>query len=267
MKRLWLGGSVVAALVAVLGCGGGSDSPAPEAPAPKPKPAAPAPATPQPSAGAQAGGAATISGTVRFEGEAPALQAIKMDADPGCAKKHSAPPPGEALVLGANGALANVFVQVRSGLPQGHYAVPTEPAVLNQEGCRYVPHVLGLMAGQPLKILNSDGLLHNIHALPAVNEGFNQAMPGSVTESIKTFAKPEAMFKIKCDVHPWMGAYVTVLDHPFFDVTGPDGAFSIANLPPGTYEIEAWHEKLGPKTASASVTGSDSQSIDFTFSR
>ncbi len=258
-RRVWLCGAA-AAWIALLGCGGGSPAPAPEKSAPKPQPAAPAP-----SAGAS--GAATISGSVRFAGEAPALQAIKMDADPGCAKKHSTPPPSEALVLGAGGALANVFVHIKGGMPAARYPAPAEPVVLNQEGCRYVPHVLGILVGQPLKILNSDGLLHNIHALPAVNEGFNQAMPGSVTETIKSFTKAEPMFKIKCDVHPWMGAFVTVLEHPFFAVTGADGGFRISNLPPGTYEIEAWHEKLGTETASASVAGSDSKSVDFTFSR
>ena len=122
------------------------------------------------------------------------------------------------------------------------------------------------MAGQPLKILNSDGLLHNIHALPKVNRSFNQAMPASVTEIEKSFSKPEAMFKIKCDVHPWMGAWVAVMTHPFFDVTAADGKFDIGNLPPGTYEIEAWHEKLKTRTASVTISGDESQTVDFSFS-
>ena len=211
--------------------------------------------------------AGSVKGTIKFEGAVPALKPIAMDADPGCAKKHTAAVANELLVLGPGNALANVFVKVSKGLPEGKtYPAATQPAVIDQAGCQYVPHVLGLMVNQPLKIKNSDGLLHNVHALPTINQAFNQAMPGSVAETTKSFAKPEAMFKIKCDVHPWMGAWVEVLTHPFFSVSKNDGKFEIANLPAGSYEILAWHERLGTKTAQVTVAADGAQTVDFTFS-
>lgn len=208
--------------------------------------------------------AGTVTGTIKFDGTAPKLRPVQMNADPGCAKKHSTPPANEALVLGDGNTLGNVFVKIKAGLPSKEWPKPG-PVTLDQEGCRYDPHVMGVMVGQEVKILNSDGLLHNIHSLPKVNQSFNQAMPATVTELTKSFSKPEPMFKIKCDVHPWMGAWVEVLDHPFFDTTGEDGKFEIKGLPPGTYEIEAWHEKLRTKTAKVTISGDESKSVDFAF--
>ena len=212
--------------------------------------------------------AGSVTGSVKYEGAVPKLRSIRMEADPGCAKKHASPVKSEVLVLGDGNTMGNVFVRVKSGVPAKDYPAPKEPVVLDQEGCRYSPHVLGVMASQPLKILNSDGLLHNIHALPKVNKSFNMAMPATRTEADATFTKEEFMFKIKCDVHPWMGAWIAVMTHPFFDVTATDGKFDLGNLPPGTYEIEAWHEhqRLGTKTASVTISGDESQTVDFAFS-
>jgi plastocyanin len=178
-----------------------------------------------------------------------------------CARKHPTVP-NEMLVLGDGNAMANVLVRVVSGLPAGKaWPAPKEPAVLDQRGCQYIPHVLALMVNQPLKLLNNDGVLHNVHALPTVNKPFNMAMPPSRTEATETFTKEEGMFVVKCDVHPWMKAYVGVMGHPFFAVTGKDGKFSIANLPAGTYEVEAWHERLG--TQKSSMT--DTKALAFKF--
>jgi plastocyanin len=210
--------------------------------------------------------AGSVSGTVKYEGAVPKLRPVRMDADPGCAKKHSTPVESDMLVLGDGNTLANIFVRVSEGVPAKDYPTPSEPVVLDQIGCRYVPHVIGLMVNQQLKVLNSDGLLHNVHALPKVNPSFNQAMPASVTETVKTFSKTEGMFKIKCDVHPWRGAYISVLDHPYFDVTAKDGKFEIGDLPAGTYTIEAWHEKLKTKTATVTISGDETQTVDFAFS-
>ena len=137
--------------------------------------------------------------------------------------------------------------------------------MLDQNGCLYTPHVIGLMVNQKFKILNSDGLLHNVHSLPKINTGFNRAMPATVKEAEFTFSKPEFMFKVKCDVHPWMGAWIAVMDNPYFAVTGPDGKFTIDNLPPGTYEIEVWQEKLKTLSTSVTIAGDEAQTADFTF--
>lgn len=267
MQRLGLRAAHVlplaASLLLAIACGGGDEAERPPATQPTPDREAGAPASAPPGST----GSASITGSARYEGDIPNLPPIKMDADPGCAKKH---PGGTSqptmLVLGDDRQLANVFVRVVGGLPAGSWPPPSEPAVLDQEGCEYEPHVLGLMAGQTLKILNSDGLLHNIHALPDENAEFNRAMPAAVAEITHVFEEPEFMFRIKCDVHPWMGAFVSVMEHPFFAVTGTDGTFEIEGLPAGTYEIEAWHERLGTRTATVTLADGQTTSESFTFS-
>jgi plastocyanin len=176
---------------------------------------------------AGAASAETISGTVVFEGKAPAMKPVAMDADPVCAKKHKDPVLNEVLVLGPGQTMGNVLVSVTKGLAAGKtYPAPKDPVVMDQNGCKYSPHVMGIMVGQPFKILNSDGLLHNVHALPKVNKQFNMAMPPNRTEAVETFTQAEGIFTIKCDVHPWMQAYIQVLSHPFFAVTKEDGKFT-----------------------------------------
>jgi plastocyanin len=210
--------------------------------------------------------ASSVTGTVTFDGKVPTLKPLAMDADPACAKKHSKPVPNEMLVLGSGNMMGNILVWVSKGLPSGKtWPAPKTPAVLDQKGCQYVPHVQGIMVGQQYKILNSDGILHNVHALPKINKGFNQPMPGNMKESTKTFDKPEAVFQIKCDVHPWMTAYVGVFTHPFFSATGTDGKFNISGLDPGTYEITAWHERLGTQTASVTVGANETKTQNFKF--
>jgi plastocyanin len=213
-----------------------------------------------------AGAASTVSGTITFDGKAPALRPLAMDADPDCAKKHSGPVPNEALVLGNGNTMGNILVWVSKGLAPGKtWPVPKTPVTIDQNGCQYKPHVMGIMVGQPYKILNSDGILHNIHTLPTINPSFNKGMPATVTEATTTFPKPEAMFHIKCDVHPWMSAYLGVFTNPFYSVTSTDGKFTISGLDPGTYEITAWHERLGTQTASVTVGASGSKTQDFKF--
>ena len=210
--------------------------------------------------------ASTVSGTVTFTGTAPKLSPLAMAADPACAKKHTAPVPSEALVLGTGNTMGNIIVWVSKGVPAGKtYPAPTTPVVLDQKGCQYLPHAQGIMVGQPYKILNSDGILHNVHSLPKVNPQFNKPMPPTLKETTTTFAKPEPIFQIKCDVHPWMTAYVGVFTNPFFSVTKTDGKFTISGLDPGTYEISAWHEKLGTQTASVTVAASGAKTQDFKF--
>jgi len=211
-------------------------------------------------------GAQTISGSVVFDGKVPMLKPIAMDADPVCAKKHTAPVMSETLVLGTGNSMANVLVSVTKGLPAGKsYPAPKEPVVMDQRGCQYSPHVMGIMVNQPFKILNSDGMLHNVHALPKVNAPFNMAMPSTRTEALETFTKEEGTFIVKCDVHPWMQAYIRVLSHPFFAVTKADGKFSLANLAPGTYELEAWHEKLGTQVQTVTLVAKQAKAVAFKF--
>jgi plastocyanin len=260
-KNLWTI-LAVAALATFVACGGSSEPTSGEPAAP-----APAEASSEPAAGATAAGAtgtASISGKINFEGAVPTLRPLQMDADPGCAKKHSGDVMPDVLVLGENNEMANVLVYVKGGLPAGNYATPADPVVLDQTGCRYLPHVVSVQPGQIFKILNSDGLLHNVHGLPEKNTPFNRAMPAAVTESEYTFDKEE-IFKIKCDVHPWMGAWVGVFAHPFHTVTGTDGTFSLDGLPAGSYELEARHERLGVLTAQLTVADGEAGTHDFSF--
>ena len=210
--------------------------------------------------------ASSVTGTVTFDGTAPKLNPLAMDADPACAKKHTGPVPSEALVLGTGNTMGNIMVYVSKGLPAAKtWPAPTAPVVLDQNGCQYKPHVMGVMVGQPYKIVNSDGILHNVHTLPKINKAFNKPMPATVKEATITFDKEESVFPTKCDVHPWMNAFVGVFTHPFFSVTSTDGKFTISGLDPGTYEITAWHERLGTQTASVTVAATGAKTQDFKF--
>ena len=207
----------------------------------------------------------SITGTITFEGKAPKMKPLRLDADPICVVNNEIAPKKEWLILDENKGVKNVLVFVTEGL-NIDYSPPEEPVVIDQKGCIYSPHVLGIMAGQQLDILNNDGTLHNIHALPKVNKEFNKAQPRSKKKLSVKFEKPEAPFKVKCDVHPWMGAYIGVFDHPCFAVSGDDGTYIISDLKPGEYVIEAWHEKLGSQTANVTV-GDSAAHQDFTFKK
>jgi len=214
---------------------------------------------------------ASITGKAVFDGPAPKAKKIKTDADPQCAAMHAdSPLMSEDAEVGAGGGLQNVFVYVKSGVT-GDHPCPKEPVTINQKGCHYDPHVFGMHTGQLLLIKNSDDTLHNIHAMPDTdktgNKDFNNAQPASAADLKKTFQKPEVMVKFKCDVHPWMSAYVGVLDHPFFAVTGADGTFTIKGLPAGDYEVEAWHEKFGTQTAKIKVGAGEAKTADFKFAK
>ncbi len=219
------------------------------------------------SASAALGG--TIVGKITYDGKVPNFPPLRMSADPGCEAKHSGAVKPETLVLGDDNALQWVFVMITDGLDGKDYPVPAEPVVMDQDGCIYTPHVMGVRAGQTFKVKNSDGLLHNVHSLSKVNPPFNRAMPANVTEADYEFAKPER-FRIKCDVHPWMSSFVTVVEHPFYDVTANDGTFRIENVPAGTYTIEARHEveRFGDGGAirkTVTVGADDTQTVDFVF--
>ena len=209
--------------------------------------------------------AATISGSITFEGTPPPAEPIDMSEEPVCAEKHTEGPTKQAAVVGSGGELANVFVYVKDGLAPRNWGTPSEGVTIDQDGCEYHPHVLAIQVGQPLIIKNSDGILHNINTQPTNNQGFNISQPVTM-ETERTFSDSEVMIPVKCDVHGWMEAYIGVQEHPYMAVTGADGSFSLANLPPGTYTIEAWHERYGTQTQSVTVGVQESTEITFTFS-
>jgi plastocyanin len=247
-------GYVVVMVVAIgaTACGGAPESAAP--------PATPAPVT-NPVDPATAG---TVSGKITLAGAAPKPAALRMDSDPNC-KTDGPPPAEEGLVVGEGGAIKNVFVYVKDGLGNLGFPVPSTPVVLDQKGCHYIPHVFGVQAGQGVDVLNSDPTLHNVHAVPKANQEFNTGQPLAGMRHTHTFSTREVMIPFKCDVHPWMHAYVGVLDHPFFAVTGADGTFTIKGLPPGTYTIEAWQEKLGAQTQTVTLGASETKDVAFSY--
>ena len=206
----------------------------------------------------------TLSGRVNFDGKPPKKRSIKMDADPVCGSAHKEPVYNQSFIINEAGYLQNVLVYLKDVKYDGN--IPDTQAVLDQNGCMYSPHVQGMMVGQELLIKNSDATLHNIHGLPKLNSEFNFAMPKVVKEKAIKMAKAENFIKIKCDVHSWMKAYISVFDHPYFAVTDDSGHYQIDNIPPGDYEVIAWQEKFKDKTLNASVTVSDSASAqNFTF--
>jgi len=189
-----------------------------------------------------------------------------MSEEAACKAKYPTTPTAETVIVNANGTLANVFVYVKAGLPAAAtYPVPATPVVLDQNGCRYHPHVLGVMVGQNFEIQNSDPVLHNIKAKALKNRPFNVSQPSAGMKTMRTFAAPEVMVALECNVHGWMNAFLGVLPHPFYAVSGADGSFSIKGLPPGTYTIEAWHEKYGTQTATVTIAGAAPKTQDFTF--
>jgi hypothetical protein len=187
-----------------------------------------------------------------------------MTGDSWCAKAHEGDVSREDLIVSAEGGVANAFVYLKDGVT-GAYPPPADPAVLDQKGCRYQPRVLGLVAGQALEIVNSDETIHNVHAVAARNPSFNLGMPLPNLRERRVFGKPEIMVRMKCDVHAWMSAWIGVVPHPFFAVSAPDGSFVIGRVPAGTYVLEAWHEKLGARTAPVTVADGATASPDIVF--
>jgi hypothetical protein len=209
--------------------------------------------------------AGSIAGTVNFTGTAPEPELIQMDAEPTCMAEYSDGPFTETVVVNDNGTLANVFIYVKTGLEDMTFATPSEPVVLDQDGCRYHPHVFGVQTNQTVLIRNSDDVLHNIHPEPSNSRSFNVSQPNQGMETERTFPSAEIMIPVSCDVHSWMSAFVGVVDHPYFAVSSSDGSFELPNLPPGDYEVEAWHELYGTQTMNVTVSESEAVTLDFSF--
>jgi Carboxypeptidase regulatory-like domain len=241
----------------VYACGGGEEKTS----------TTPAPSTTAPSGGGNAFDAskatATVTGKVNFQGTPPTM--AKLPFTPECKQAHGGEAASEQSVeLNSDNTLKDVLVYVKSGAEKWTYPTPTEPVVLDQHGCQYVPHMVALMANQPLKIRNSDPFLHNIHPLPKNNPQFNLGQPVKGMETEKKFANSEVAIPVKCDVHRWMSAHIAVLTNPFYNVTGDTGSYTI-KLPAGTYTLEAYHEKFGTQTQQVTVADGQSQTMDFTF--
>ncbi len=242
----------VAGMVLLSSCGGGETKPEEK------KATAPAPPIDEASA-------ATITGKVTFTGEKPAPKTISMDAVPACANQYKGPIVAEDTVVNTNGTLKNVFIYVKSGLPARQWAAPKTPVLLDQKACVYAPRVLGLMVGQDLEISNNDPSMHNVHPLPKNNKEWNTSQAPKGEKIVKQFEKEEVMVRFKCNVHPWMVAWVGVVSHPFHAVTGEDGSFSLKGLPPGEYTLAAWHEKLGTQEIKVTVAAKESKAADFSY--
>ncbi len=207
----------------------------------------------------------TITGQVFLYGTPPRANTIDFTADAVCASLHTEPLATETVLVNEDGGLRNVFVYVKQGLPDRRFEPPTRPATLKQRGCIFRPHVMGLQVGQLLEIVNDDPTAHYVHALPAINEEFSRGEPEQGTKVTHRFSSPEVMVKLKCDLHPWMNAYIGVLNHPFFSVTGSDGSFTLSRLPAGDYVIEAWHELYGTQAQTVTVRDGETKEIEFEF--
>jgi len=206
-------------------------------------------------------GGASIHGTVRFRGTPPAPPRISRGSFAECAKAPALP----ATPLGvASGALAEAFVWVKRGLPEGDYPIPRDPLLIDQRGCEFIPRVLGVRAGQTVVFRNSDQTLHNVHAVGRGSNAFNFGMPVTGMEVKRALTEPQVTITVACDVHPWMRAFLGVVRHPFFAVTAADGRYELRGLPAGTYLVEAWTE-VGRAEQTVTVGGQEDRAADFSF--
>ena len=221
--------------------------------------AAETPKTEAPAAAVDPATAATVNGTVKFDGTAPKPAKIDMSQDPACKGDNSA-----ETIVADGGKLANVFVYVKDGL-KGSYSPPADKVTIDQQGCRYHPHVLGVMVGQTIEVKNDDPTTHNIHPTPKDNREWNESQAPKAAPIEKSFAREEIMLPVKCNQHPWMKMYVNVVKSPYFAVTDKDGKYEIKNLPPGDYTLAFVHEKLGEQDQKVTVAAKDTKTVDTSF--
>ena len=215
-------------------------------------------------ASAQAAARGTIKGHIRLSGEEPGNPVIRMGKDPMCAAiNRGKQVVQEAVLASLDGSLANVFVRLQGTLPPT--PVPNEPVTIDQRGCVYVPRVMGIRVGQTLQVRNDDELLHNVHSLSVKNNTFNVSEPKAGMVQQFKMKDEEVMLRIKCDVHSWMTTYVGVVSNPYFAVTSKAGTFEIANVPPGAYTIQAWHERYGPVMKTVTVRPGAATTVDFSY--
>jgi plastocyanin len=204
-------------------------------------------------------GSGSVRGTVRFRGTPPPPPLRISRGAAGCGEPSPRP---SATISSADGAVAEAFVWVKQGIPDGDYPIPRDSVLVDQRGCEFVPRVAGVRAGQAVVFRNGDQTLHNVHAVGSGSNRFNFGMPLTGMEVTRQLTEPQVMVTIGCDVHPWMRAYVGVVRHPFFAVTGADGTFSLAGLPAGTYVVEAWHEVAGHVEQTVTIGEGEQRALD-----
>jgi hypothetical protein len=209
--------------------------------------------------------AGSISGTVRYTGRKPARKPIDMSEEPACVEAHHGRASDESLVVSSNGLLANAFIYVKKGLEGKRFDTPSEPAVIDQNGCWFKPRVLGIQTNQILQVKNSDPVTHNIHPMAQINREWNHSQGAGDAPLARKFIKPEIMIRVKCNIHSWMHAFIGVVDNPYFAVSKEDGTYTIPNLPPGTYTIEVWQENLGTQERQVTVASHSNTPVNITF--
>jgi hypothetical protein len=209
--------------------------------------------------------AGSIHGFVHFTGRHPARELVDMSSDPACKEAHAGKTLDESLIVGSKGAVANAFVHIDKGLEGKTFAVPVQPVVIDQRGCWFRPHVLGIQTGQVLQVVNSDPVTHNIHPQATVNREWNHSQGPGDTPLNRKFSKQEIMIRIKCNIHGWMHAFLGVVEHPYFAVTSDDGSFTIENVPPGTYSLAVWQEKLGTQSQQIVVAPHGTTEVDLVY--
>jgi hypothetical protein len=209
--------------------------------------------------------AGSISGSIHFTGKRAARKLIDMSSDPACVEAHKGKAYDESLVVSRNGSLGNAFIYIEKGLEGKTFEPPTTPAVIDQRGCWFRPRITGIQTGQPLQVVNSDPVTHNIHPMAMVNREWNHSQGPGDPPLNRKFLKPEIMIKVKCNIHSWMHAFIGVVDNPYFAVSKDDGSFEIKNLPPGTYTLAVWQENLGTQEQQITIDPSGNTVTKFTF--
>jgi len=209
--------------------------------------------------------AGSIAGKIRYTGKRPERKAINMSEDPACVEAHQGRAYDDSLVVTANGSLANAFLYIKSGLDGKRFAIPAEPATIDQRGCWFRPRILGVQVGQVFQVINSDPVTHNIHPMAQTNREWNHSQGPGDPPMERKFLRPETMIPVKCNIHSWMHAYVGVVDNPYFAVSAEDGSFAIRNLPPGTYTLAVWHEKLGTQEQQVTIAAHQAGVANFVF--
>jgi len=256
MRNSWLCFTVLFAAVFFAAAGCGKSSQAPETSGAT---------SAAPGAAVDTATAGSISGSVVLDGTAPKMKTINMAAEPSCAKEHSTPTTSQDALVGKDGALENVVVYLQGDFSKYKFDTPSAPATITQKGCMYDPHVVVLQTGQTFQVVNSDPVTHNIHPLPKGNREWNESQPPGAAPIDQTFAHQEITIPVKCNIHPWMKAYIGVFSHPYYAVTGPDGSFDLKNVPPGSYTLAAWHELYGMSQQPVAVGPSETKTLKITF--